>query len=341
MPSQTSQFIGIDCGRSGVKVVAYKDGQRFAVVFPAAVMERPRALAFDDLAEKTAADTVEIGLTSYWTGETALTQVTTDQSAIGRSDDWVTKVEHDVLILSAINRLNAAGFGFDPKEASIVIGVPSRVAKDGKDIVRQMTENTTKLLEKAFGKAPRLEAIAQPMGVMTSHCVDTQGKEIIDPSNASFLVVDVGQFTTDLVAVKEGVAISNAAESCQGIEAIAAYVRTELKAQGLVMGVHDLHRLMQHQKIKVRGQVIDLKPMIDDAVKKVLSPKIIATIRTVFGELLIQNATNILVAGGGAPVMIDYLKAEQDMPHAICVENYREAVADGYAKLAMVMVIDQ
>ena len=45
-----AQYIGLDMGRSAVKVVARKGDKEFHVSFPSAVMEAARSLVFDDLA---------------------------------------------------------------------------------------------------------------------------------------------------------------------------------------------------------------------------------------------------------------------------------------------------
>lgn len=329
-----AQFIGLDMGRSAVKVVARKGDKEFHVSFPSAVMEAARSLVFDDLAASAEADTVTVAGQDYWTGETALRQGI-DREPIGRSDEWVTTKTHDALTLSAIQRLNDAGLKFNPAKATVVLGVPSRVLRDRRDLVASMRDQVIKLL--SDGKSsPQVIVLAQPMGVIAAHTMtpDGQAKEGFDLDRQSFAVIDVGQYTTDYVAVVEGVPIVDAADSSEGVEVIALQVKEQLGEMGFDLGARDLQRMMLNPKIRKRGQDIDLKPMIQGAVASVLAPKIIQVAKGVFKRQLLQDVDSVLIAGGGAPWVVDQIKVDPDMVHAVQVENPREAVADGFARMA-------
>lgn len=332
--SNSLQYIGLDMGRSAVKVVARAGDKDFHVSFPSAVMEAARSLVFEDLAASAEADTVTVAGQDFWTGETALRQGIS-QDPIGRSDEWVSSRIHDALTLSAIQRLDAQGLNFDPGKATIVLGVPSRVLRDRRDLVASLRDQVARLLTRK-SVSPRVIVLAQPMGVIAAHTMseDGQAKDGFDLEQQSFAVIDVGQYTTDYVAVVEGVPIVDAADSSEGVEVIALQVKEKLAAMGFELGARDLQRMMLNPKIRKRGQDIDLKPLIQEAVDMVLAPKIIQVAKGVFRRQLLQDVDAVLVAGGGAPWVVSQIKADPDMIHAVQVANPREAVADGFARMA-------
>mgnify|MGYP002682627757 CR=1 FL=1 len=98
-------FIGIAVGRSAVKAIARQGSRTFSVMFPSAVCIA-QAVPFEEIAAAAAVDSVELDGQTYWTGETALTQHWGGE-AIGRNDDWVMGLQHDVLVAAALKRLQA------------------------------------------------------------------------------------------------------------------------------------------------------------------------------------------------------------------------------------------
>lgn len=333
-----NQWIGLDLGRSAVKVCAMLGSNRINLSFPTAVMPAARSLVFDELEESAAADSVMLNGMSYWTGATALRQGI-DKAPVGRTDEWLIQTDHDALLLSAVKRIRAAGIEFDPGRAVITVGVPSRVAKERRDLVKRVRERVGELL--GDGKAkPLVNVVAQPIGVIAAYTMTDGGdvKDGADPDSHSYAVIEIGQHTTDFAAVVEGEPIVSAADSSEGVEVIAAHVldslRSELKQDDLELGVRDLQIMMTSPTKKVRGQTINLRPMIERAVADVLAPKILAKAKEVFGRQLLQSADAILLAGGAAPWVYTLIKTDPLLGHTVMLENPREAVAEGFARLA-------
>lgn len=330
-----NQFIGLDLGRSAVKLVARgPNGVEVRIAFPSAVMKAPPSLVYREVEQSAASDTVVMDGETLWTGETALKQGV-DQEPIGRSDEWVVGKAHDALVLSAISRLNEAGFNFDPARAVITLGVPSRVAKDRRDILIALKANVLKRLSTGKDR-PMINVIAQPVGVIASHALahDGEPREGQDPDTHSFAVIEVGQYTTDYCAVLEGEPIVSATESSEGVELVAMHVAAALREQGLELGPRNLQRMMLTPTINARGKQIDLRPLIAQAVKDHLLPKTLETARAVFRSQLLQESDAVLVAGGGAGLIYELLKKDPQFTHAVQVAAPREAVADGFSRLS-------
>lgn len=333
-----TSFIGIDLGRSAVKVVARQGDRTISFMFPSAVT-KAQAVVFDQLVERASRDTVELRGETYWTGDTSLMQ-NWGSDPVGRNDDWVSGVQHDVLVASALKRLEAEGLEYDPADAFITLGVPSRVFRDRRDLLRAVRENSAAVLARD-GVAPKVSVQAQPIGVIACHTLTADGYS--QPGRSlekdSYAVVEIGQFTTDFTAVVKGLPIIEATASCEGVELVVGHIRSKLREEGITLGNVDLQTLITQKSIRVRGQDRDLSDLIDQGIKLVLLPKIMETLKVSFNPVLLQSVDQVLVAGGGAPLVYPVLKEMPHVSHAFMVENPRNAVSDGFARLSALMVL--
>lgn len=336
MTKSTNSFIGLDLGRSAVKAYARQDGKTFSVLFESAVA-KARPVVFDSLQASAEADTVSHKNQDYWTGKTALIQAM-GADPLGRNDDWILGIEHEVLIVAAIERLKAKGLNFEPGDAYITIGVPSRVFRERRDLVSGVRANTIAALTTASG-APTVIVQPQPLGVIARHTLDEDGyqQEGRDMTTDSFAVIEIGQFTADYSAVVKGLPVIEATDSVEGVELIVNHVRSQLHNEGAQLGATDVQALLASPKIKIRGQIRDLSPWINEAINQILLPKVITAAKNTFNPMLLQSVDAILIAGGGAPIVFDGIKADPAMCHAELIETPREAVADGFARLSALM----
>lgn len=117
--------IGLDVGRSSVKIVANVPGSgRHQVFFPSAFC--PAIKISDSSAmERAALETVLVKGRQYFVGDTAIIQGRDDMIG-GLSDNWATQPQHAALLLSGIRRIEAAS-GKKMDSALIVIGLPARL----------------------------------------------------------------------------------------------------------------------------------------------------------------------------------------------------------------------
>ena len=336
-------FIGLDVGRSTVKGVAHfesKDSPEVlstaSCIFPTSVA-KARPLIFESLMSGAQADTVTFDGEDYWTGGTAIVQAM-GADPLGRSDTWILSKEHDILIKSAVSRLMAQGMPYQPENAFVALGVPSRVFRERQDLVAALRKATAQALA-VNDIEPAVFVHAQPLGVIAAHTLDPDGftKEDRDIENESYAVVDVGQYTTDLSAVVRGEPVIEATASCEGMELISNHLRAHLRTLDLEFPLLDLATLLANPQLRARGKTHDLKECLDEAISQVLVPKIISAITETFNPVLLQSVDTILIAGGGAPVVFAALKRHPKLLHAQIVEDPRWSISEGFARLAALM----
>lgn len=330
-----SVFFGIDVGRSAVKGVAYSGNNRWEVLFPTAV-SKTTAVTFA-VSQATERDTVMLNGENYWTGETSQIQHM-GATAVGTSDAWVATDEHDVLVLSAINRLVAEGAPYDPQFTVVTLGVPSRVFKDRRDLVKTVKERASSYLT-VSGVSPAIEVQAQPMGVIGSIALNGDGSS--NTANSidarSFAVVEVGQATTDFTAVIRGNVVVESTTSCEGVAMVISSVSQGLAARPspITLPESAAQSLLVTRSLQVYGKALPMGDEIDAAVRDVLMPRIMAQFNEAFNKQTLQFVDQILVAGGGAPIV--FPEISKLFPHAVLVEKSRFAVADGLAKLGALL----
>jgi plasmid segregation protein ParM len=332
-------FIGIDVGRSAVKAIARQGSRTFSVMFPSAVCIA-QAVPFEEIAAAAAVDSVELDGQTYWTGETALTQQWGGE-AIGRNDDWVMGLQHDVLVAAALKRLRADGLEYDGSGV-VNLGLPSRVFTGRRDLAEGIVGNARRIL--SGHRTPDVYVHAQPMGVIACHTLEPDGymREGVSLEDGSFAVIEIGQFTTDFTAVLKGEPIIHATASCEGVELIINHLRGQLRLEGVQLPHSDVERLIAGGSIRVRGKDLDIRPMLDEAITKVFVPRIIDNAKRTLSPALLQSADSVLVAGGGGTLAMPGLARNPMFSHAVLVANPRMAVADGFARLsAMVHALSQ
>lgn len=333
-PVSKTQFIGLDVGRSATKVCALTGGERIALSFPTAVMHVPDAIIPNDVAALAKPDTVTVEGRELWVGPTALAQQM-QAEALGRRDEWVLEIEHFALLASAVARLQAAGLQYDPSKAVITLGVPSRVAAQRLDLVVDLRKRAAELLA-AGGAKPIVQILPQPLGIIGAHTLTEEGAAIEghDPDTARYAVIEVGQYTTDFSAVRDGGTVVGATVSTDGVELVARRAAEDLAAKGLRLYPRDLSEIMVNTRVRRRGVDVELRPTLERAVKELLLPKIASAAKAAFGPQLLEEADAVLVAGGGAYWVFEALQALPDFAHAKLVPSPREAVAEGFARLS-------
>ncbi|MEW9139945.1 hypothetical protein AB2664_30420, partial [Bacillus wiedmannii] len=99
--------IGLDIGRSAVKVVSHASGLFDRFLFPSDVCEAFH-IADEATAAEAANETVAVEGRTYFTGETARLQGGRGTN-IGMDDDWIEKPGYKALVASALARLKARG----------------------------------------------------------------------------------------------------------------------------------------------------------------------------------------------------------------------------------------
>ncbi len=318
--------IGLDIGRSAVKVVAAHNGKFHRLIFPSIVSPAIQ-IGIRDVAENAALETVTIDGVDYFTGDTAKVQGRIGKS-LGLSDDWTETTPYLALVASAMKRLAQQEVpGLD--DPYLVIGTPSRLFRLHKDSLARRTLQAV--------NAQTIRVLPQPMGVYSSFVTDAQGSPIKgrhrDANRAplSWAVIEVGHFTTDFLLIRQGQYVESASVSTDGLHfAIDAVVR-RLSDRGLQVTHVEAEEILRTKVVKNFGEVIDVSAEVDAAIGAIAT-----TILTAASTLLSEEARRldgVLVAGGGGVVVYESLKAK--WRNTLLVEHARMAVAEGYCRFGI------
>lgn len=319
--------IGLDAGRSAIKVVAYHEGKRTAIMFPTL------AVPAVDLSDPTTAaraksETEIVDGKAYFTGDTARLQGNLT-SSIGLNDNWTDTPEYLALIQSAISRLRAEGVpGLD--NAYIVIGTPSKLFGSRKDSLVERTK-------KALPSGVELKALPQPMGAYCFYILDKSGMPIsnrITDTNGrpkSYGVIEGGHFSTDFLLMKEGQYIERGADSCSGMSAAAEQLRRILGGQDTQASLVECEEAFRTKSLFQFGEQVGIQNQVQEAQSHVVQ-EVISKGNSLFAEDA-RSLHGILVAGGSAEPIFE--RSKTVWKHSILVEQPRWAVADGFALYAL------
>jgi plasmid segregation protein ParM len=316
--------IGIDIGRSAVKIVATSGKfERAEITFPSAFSPAVR-LTDDQEAERAATDTVEVNKKLYFVGETALLQGRDDMIA-GLSDDWGFSNQHAALLLAGMKKLESQGVP-GVQMALIVVGLPARL------YAHQKATYANEIAKHA-GRA-EIKVVPQPLGPYYTMLLDSKGQQSpsFDADDASWGIIEVGQYTTDYALVERGRVIEHAFGSCDGMHIAATNLQKEiLGMHDIQVSVSDATDMLATPTLKNFGERIDVSKEVRTAVEPVA--QIIADkANQLFGERA-RKMDGIRVAGGGAPLVIEVLRKK--WANTSLAENSRFSVAEGFCRFAV------
>lgn len=315
-------LIGLDIGRSAVKVVAFANGQEHQVTFPALVCQGIE-LSDENSIRAAEPETVIVEGRKYFTGDTARLQGGVTAS-VGLSNDWTETLEYQALVLSAIKRLKRVGVS-GLESAYVVVGTPAALYSKQRDRLEEITR-------KAMPDAD-VKALSQPMGAFLSFFLNAKGLPVAENytdeigRKKSWAVIEVGHFTTDFLLMKEGIHIDRKSDSCEGVFMAAEQLARILAAKNIDASPVACEEALRTKKIRHFG-VKDVTPEVSEA-----ADFIVAKIMAKTNALLAAEAATvdgILLAGGGAPIIYDSLVAQ--WPHIVLLPEPRMAVAEGFCR---------
>lgn len=316
--------IGLDIGRSSVKIEAVRGEDRLQLLIPSAVCSAFN-ITNDAEAERASRDTVLVRGKQFFIGETALIQGQSDMTN-GFRDDFVFSDQHAALFLGSLKRLTDEGMaGVDA--ALIVVGLPANLYAAQKV---QLTQELASL-------APRAEirVMPQPLGPYQAMMFNVDGTENtgVDFNSQSWAVVEVGQFTTDYALLIQGRPIENASGSCDGMSKAAENLQRELVKQNISVSMVEATNALITKTIKNYGQTVDISGAVAAAVEPIAT-QIIDKATQLFGKHA-RTLDGVLVAGGGAPLTFPTMV--KNWPHTQLPENSRFAVATGFCRFALAL----
>lgn len=316
--------IGLDVGRSAVKVVAFAGGLFYRLVFPSIVTP---AIEIGDAATAARAEqeTVEIKGKRYFTGDTARLQGGAT-STVGLSHDWIETNEYLALVASTMKRLEAIGVpGLE--NPYMVIGTPASQFGPQQTRLEEMTRQVV---------SAEIKVLPQPMGAYCDFFLDPRGlpiKEHVRDENKrlkSWAVVEVGHFTTDFLLMREGQYIERGAGSCEGVNFAAEHLVRILAGKKIQTNLLACETALQTKKIFHFGER-PIENEVNEAAAHVVQ-KIIAKANSLLSTE-VATLDGVLLAGGGAELVHPSLTAA--WPHTILLKNPRMSVADGFCRYGM------
>lgn len=316
--------IGLDIGHSAVKVVGVADLRRKAMIFPSVISG---AIRISDDGERRASeqDTVTINNVSYFTGDTARIQGGANV-VMGLADGWVSSPQHEVLLVSALERMRREGFELD-KSGLLVVGLPSSLYDQQKEALRQVCAKHTEA---------EVKVLRQPMGayhatMFNEYGILNQGRSMKDDS---FGLVDVGYYTTDFTLVVNGRQAERAAASIDGMRKVSEALQKELYSEGYHVDLQECEEILRTRRLVNFGQVVDATPFVVRASKFMIDAILDNANRLLGADA--RRLNGVIVAGGGADFVVRDLQTQ--WPHAIKALDSRMAIADGYSRFGMALM---
>lgn len=317
--------IGIDVGRSGTKIAFLAPAGAVQTALIPSAFAPATQFSLEGAAKAAEPDTVEVGGRLYWVGETALKQARDDMVG-GLDDKWVTGPKHEALMKAALKRVEAAGV--QVRGQTIVVGLPSR----------GFAENRQKYQARAMEIAggANVRVVPQSMGPYFAMLFDDAGQERSEMASKSVVIIEVGQFTTDLAQIDSNVPIESALESTDGMRLAAeGLIRAVQREHELALGLAAATSALATGSIKNFGKEIDVTQLVQQAVQPV-ADRIAEKVQQVFGTML-RDVDQIIVAGGGAPLLHAPLMARLPGAQIAVSDDARFAVARGFLRAGVAM----
>lgn len=325
--------IGLDLGRSALKMVAcWQQGgetHRARVSFPTSVAPARRLVGGEE-SRAALEDTVVVDGQAYFIGRTATLQAG-DRMQGGFNDQWLFTPEHGALLKGALDKAAAAGVP-DPHSAEVVVGLAGRSFVPSNDeYLAALRRHLPKASQTVF---------PQPLGPFFQMLLDEQGREAMpDLLTQKWVVVEIGQFTTDFALLVDGSAIEEKYSSCNGMRKVAEQLGREISSsKGITnLSMPELTQTLQTGTIEIMGSQVSVQDELQRAVQPLVQ-EIVETGSVVMGDYL-RRATGVLVAGGGAPLMSAWLARE--WKHAVLSEDPRFSVAEGFLRAGLHTVLSE
>lgn len=310
--------VAIDIGHSAVKCVYRTPHRSSRFLFPSAVI-RATELTDESAATRAAAETVRIGAASYFVGDTARVQGGPNVPT-RLADDWITTEEHKALLVHAWQHFSKdAGV---KGRALVVLGLPGRLYSAQKQTLADMARTL-------LPRESEVKVIAQPKAPFHAFLQDERGD--LQPSrdvDATYAVVDVGRYTTDLAVIVGGVLYEAGLASTGGTQIAEEVMLAVLGKLGIRATLGDAERALEKRYVYNRGRRVDIGAEADEAAAAI-GQDVIDEVERVVAPFNAQLA-GLILAGGGAPLVAPALR--QRWETLIVPNDPRFEIAEGMVR---------
>lgn len=338
--SKHTVSVGIDVGHSSVKVAVLnpKNGGGVQTDQMDTVVRDWKQLNNPETAKAAEIDTVAIDGRKFFIGRTAALQSRAEDFT-GQAKDWINTVEHDALVVGAWHMahrlINESTHFIVPDTINLVMGLPTSFFFKQRDLLK---DRVTKLLYPRLAPLQKLNVMVQSQSLapLFNIAIDEKGNSTGKVSeDDSWGSVEIGHYTTDFSFQDRGQEIDDASTSIDGVINIYQRVKEGLKQNGYLHDLETISKAVQNRKIKVFGYDVDVSEIVEPAIYD-FATLIKERTNNLFKDSA-QRMDGIIVAGGGASIAGVGSAIKAQYPNAIILDNPRFAVANGLARLGLLL----
>lgn len=330
--------IAIDGGHSMFKVRAAllsAPDNRISFQIPTLVMPAI-TLTNEQTRLKAEAETVELDGRRYFFGETAMRQGRSEVFT-GQNADWIQTSQHDALVLGAWRKVMNL-IGNRPARVHLVMGLPAKFVGAQRDLLR---ERITSLLTPRLMPGQTFKVMVQSQADAPLQWLSIQGDGCLDPKrdldNEAWGVIEIGHYTTDFALSDRGAMMEYAAVSCAGMHLVYDVMSSSMAQAQLPTSLDIVDSALRTGTIKLFGSPVDVSHLVSQA-----RSGFEAVVRDEAERVFSQKAAlldGILVGGGGAELLFAGLK--QRYPNAVCCDDPRMMVAEGFCRLGLLSLLQR
>lgn len=318
-------IVGLDLGHSAVKLTYDTPRGVRREHFPALACP---ALTVRDASEAklAALETVQVHGKPYFVGATAALQGKA-VLANGLNDQWLGTDAHAALLAYARRRIERQG---TRSPRLYVLGLPVNQYQEGQHPLRQGAQAV-------LGDEHEIVILPQPLGGYYAHLLGRDGllqdgRSLVE---ASWAIIDVGYYSTDVVLLKHGRWVEAASGGCDGVRLAVEALQRRLASEGLHLDLIDTEQALIRQRVRHFAQEREIRDAVEQAGALVASK-----VADLAGQLLarhVEGLDGVLVTGGGTPLVLAAL--QRQWPHvqrlvdteaAYGVNSDRFLVSEGY-----------
>jgi plasmid segregation protein ParM len=307
--------IGIDIGHFDVKIATNKE----VIIFPSVVVPCVNI-------SKSESEIVRVNGKSWFIGDAAI-RYSCEMTTTGLVDNWIEKPEYSALIAGAIKKLEQNGIS--GAQHMIVMGLPMKNFDSHSPILKALMKNIV---------LNEVKVMPQPQAPYYTVTIGEQGAKSLenDMDTESWAVIDVGFYTTDIMAMDRGGFPNQKVRAHTiGVSAAALQLQEKLDAKNIEVSIVECDQILKDRYVTSFNKRIDVSHEVDNAIYSLVS-KIIEKSEIQLKQYA-RNLTGILVAGGGAPLVVD--KLAEKWGNVRLAPNSRYAVVEGMRRFGEALIL--
>jgi plasmid segregation protein ParM len=152
-----------------------------------------------------------------------------------------------------------------------------------------------------------------------------------DLDNEAWGVIEIGHYTTDFALSERGSMMEYAVASCAGMHLVYDALSCAMAAERLPTALDVVETAVRTRSIKLYGKPRDVGPLLDTATSGFQATVLDEADRIFSDKAAVLDG--IVVGGGGAELLFG--KLLERFPNAICGDEPRMMVAEGFCRLGL------